>query len=327
LIFRINFYYSYINEKNLEKAYNISTKTIKFNTFKAWYEDIEYLKINSIAKIQWAKDWYKIDLNIKENWKITNFVVFKYLWKTQNQELKIIKSKTVKKIKLWNNILSKVTISNKNFSDIYNNFIKNNFNSSEIYILDAREDLEVEVGYMPWSKHIRFAELKNWWYYKLDKNKTIYVYCWSGIRWKEVALFLKSKWFDAISLEDGAKWWYNFWGNWKWEINFSSKFNKKNYKKLFMKDSLKNKIEEWTILVDVRDFVKYKNNHLKNSINIPLVNLPKKDWEKYIVKIEKKSKIITVCDNYVNCFYAKVVWIELEKRGFEFEGRYSLAYN
>ena len=43
--------------------------------------------------------------------------------------------------------------------------------------------------------------------------------------------------------------------------------------------------------------------------------------------ILKNSKIITVCDNYVNCFYAKVVWIELEKRGFEFEGRYSLSYN
>jgi hypothetical protein len=44
-------YYSYIDKKELEKAYQISAKVIKFETFNNWYKDIEYLKINNIKKI------------------------------------------------------------------------------------------------------------------------------------------------------------------------------------------------------------------------------------------------------------------------------------
>ena len=214
-----------------------------------------------------------------------------------------------------------LTITNKDFEQILNS------SNQKFIILDAREDLEVQIWKMPWSTHIRFADLKNEEYKKLNKYISTYVYCWSGIRWKKVALYLKSKWIKAISLKDWAKWWVEYGWRWKWEIKFSNIFNKKEYKKLFMKDTLQEAVEKGVVLIDVRKTIKYKVNALKGSISLPLVELPKNKWDSYIKKIPKNSHIITVCDDYVNCFYAKIVWIELAKRGHIFKGRYSLAYN
>jgi hypothetical protein len=35
------------------------------------------------------------------------------------------------------------------------------------------------------------------------------------------------------------------------------------------------------------------------------------------------SRVITVCDGYVNCFDAKITGVELEQRGHTFLGRYN----
>ena len=58
-----------------------------------------------------------------------------------------------KSLKIQNDFLS---ISNKDFSAIYNAM-----ESDKIIILDARENLEYDIGHIPGSTHIRFADLQN----------------------------------------------------------------------------------------------------------------------------------------------------------------------
>jgi rhodanese-related sulfurtransferase len=193
--------------------------------------------------------------------------------------------------------------------------------------LDAREDIEVEVGYMPWSIHIRFADLKAWDYKKLDKEKNIYVYCRSWIRWKQVTEYLKTKWFKSRYLLKWASSWYSYWGYWNWKIKVSNVYDAPQYKKIFMKKDLESMIKNWVVLIDSRWLDEYKKEHLSNVLNVPLVDLFKDSWNDYINKIPKKSEIINICDSYVNCFYAKVVWIELERRWYKFLWVYSLIYN
>jgi len=97
------------------------------------------------------------------------------------------------------NNYSATFISNKEFKKQYFD-IKN----KNIFILDAREDLEFEMWQIPWSVHIRIADLKNMKILKkLDKTKEFIVVCWWWMRWKLTAEFLLYNGFNAKYL----KWW------------------------------------------------------------------------------------------------------------------------
>ena len=50
---------------------------------------------------------------------------------------------------------------------------------------------------------------------------------------------------------------------------------------------------------------------------------PTNDLEKAFAQVPAGSTVITVCDNYVNCFDAKITAVELEERGNAFIGRYN----
>ncbi|HYV33540.1 MAG TPA: rhodanese-like domain-containing protein, partial [Candidatus Limnocylindria bacterium] len=75
------------------------------------------------------------------------------------------------------------SISNQDFANI----------PSNAYILDAREDEEYQNGRYPGSHHIRFADVVAREWVNLPTNQPVYVLCWSGIRGKEVADFLRTK--------------------------------------------------------------------------------------------------------------------------------------
>lgn len=77
-------------------------------------------------------------------------------------------------------------------------------------VLDARENLEYDLGHMSGSLHIRFADLQAGRWVELPKDRFIYVLCWSGIRGKEVTEFLDSKKIAAKYLESGANGWVEF---------------------------------------------------------------------------------------------------------------------
>lgn len=80
---------------------------------------------------------------------------------------------------------------------------------STAYLLDVRKPDEYSVG------HLMGAHLLNWLdtdsfkheAEKIDKNKTIYVYCRSGRRSNEAACYLAEKGFNVVDMEGGILSW------------------------------------------------------------------------------------------------------------------------
>ena len=68
-------------------------------------------------------------------------------------------------------------------------------------------------------------------------------------------------------------------------------------------------ISNGAIILDVRTKGEYQSGHLKNSINIPIDNLPQK-----IVKLNKNKPIITCCASGARSASARRI---LKSNGFE----------
>lgn len=214
-----------------------------------------------------------------------------------------------------------LVISNDNFTSVLNTEPKN------IFILDAREDIEFENGHFPNSNHIRFADIKADEWKTLPTDKFVYVFCWSGIRGKEVAEFLRTKGIIGIYLENGASGWYDFGGTWSGSIKFAEKYTDPKFQKVFTTEEVKKSVQAGVVLVDSREPTKFKRSHIKGAINIPMFFTPTKDLEKVFSQIPPDSKVITICDEFVNCFDAKVTGVELEKRQQQFLGRYNKPWD
>lgn len=73
---------------------------------------------------------------------------------------------------------------------------------AKAYILDVRDEIEFDLGNIPTSKNIPLTELRN----RLDelpKDKTIYIYCQTGIRAYNAFRILAQNNFDVLNI-DGA---------------------------------------------------------------------------------------------------------------------------
>ena len=190
-------------------------------------------------------------------------------------------------------------------------------------VLDAREDLEYNNGNYPGSLHIRYADLQAGRWIEIPSNKFIYVLCWSGIRGKEVAEFLRTKKIVASYLYSGAQGWYEYGGLWSGSIKFSEKYSEERFRLIFSTKDVKKKMDEGVYIVDCREPAKYQSGHIPGSASLPIMYTPTAELEGVFAKVPAGSRVITVCDNYVNCFDAKITGAELEARGHQFLGRYN----
>ncbi len=191
------------------------------------------------------------------------------------------------------------------------------------FVLDAREDEEYEVGYFAGSQHIRYADLKAGEWIKLPQTQVIYVLCWSGIRGKEVAEFLRSKQLVARYLENGADGWVDFGGQWQGGIKFISKYSAERYQIVFSTQDVKNFVGNGVILVDSRNPAKYKKSHIAGSISVSIIYTPTSKLPEVLAQVPTSSRVITICDDFVSCFDAKIAGVKLEKQGHTFLGRYN----
>jgi rhodanese-related sulfurtransferase len=220
-----------------------------------------------------------------------------------------------------NHHADQIVITNQKFKELIMS------STTDYLVVDAREDIEYENGYFPTSTHIRFADLKAGEWTKFSQDKLVIVICWSGIRGKETAEFLRSKGIVASYLENGASGWVEFGGIWVGNIKFAQKYSDRRFELVFSTDQVKQKIEEGIILVDSREPIKFAKKHIAGSVSISMFNTATRDLLKAFSQIPLGSKVITVCDEYVNCFDAKVTGVELEKRGFVFLGRYNKPWD
>lgn len=219
--------------------------------------------------------------------------------------------------------------TNKNIAlSVSNSELKNILatHPAEAVVLDAREDVEYDNGHLNGALHIRQADLKAGDWERLPKEKIVYVMCWSGIRGKEVAEFLRTKNIVARYLADGANGWVADKGSWEGNIKFTEKYTEAKYVKLFTTAQVKTQVKQGVWLVDSREPEKFKKSPIPGSVSITLLNIPTSKLSAAFAQIPAGSKVITICDAYVNCFDAKMTGVELEKRGYDFLGRYNTPW-
>jgi len=332
----ISKYYGNIANGNLEQAYEMSKKTVSLNTFKGWYLKTSKITLDKLVRIDEKKS--SIELTLYEDGIFTRYGVLMTLTlqdeipaRIEKSEVKILaqglidnqnvsvdENKTAQEYDFFGkNENTNILVTNQDFKNITDS------PQSDYLILDAREDIEYENGYFPGSLHIRFADLKAGRWIELPKDKYVYVICWSGIRGKEVAEFLRTKKIVSSYLENGANGWVEFGGKWIGEIKFGEKYTDPKYQIVFSTDDVKKKVTEGVILVDTKEPYKFNQSHIAGSVNIPIMYTPTINLEKTFSQVPANSKVITVCDGYVNCFDAKITGVELERRGHQFLGRYN----
>lgn len=197
--------------------------------------------------------------------------------------------------------------------------------TKEIFLLDARESLEREYGYIPNSTHYREADLMAWDWKKLPKNRLIIVFCWSGIRWKEVSDFLNKQWLTTKFVQ----WWANGrveskW-NWSGAIQFAKIYPADRYKIVYTKENVKKQVKKWTILIDVRTKKAYDKKHIQWAVNFPLKDMTTTQVKEQLASMWKWKTYISLCDDYVNCFYAKIIGVYIERTWNKFLWRYNRA--
>lgn len=330
-------YYKNIANGNYQEAYEMSTKTFGYETFRSWYINTTKITLDKLVRIDDKKS--SLELTLYEGKDFTRYGVLMTLYlensvplRAEKSEVKILsqgyisgneivdesKDKFSEEYKFFEaNKNTNIIITNEKFKSITES------GRSDYIVLDARENIEYENGYYPGSIHIRFADIKAGRWIELPRDKFIFVICWSGIRGKEVAELLRTKNLVASYLETGASGWVDFGGKWVGNIKFADKYSDERFQLVFTTVDVKQKVSEGIRLVDSREPFKFRSSHISGSVNIPIMYTPTIDMEKVFGQIPPGSKVITICDGYVNCFDAKITGAELEKRGSQFLGRYN----
>lgn len=339
-------YYSNLANGKIDDAYSVSKKSVSLETYRGWYVNVSSIIIDDIQEIEEKK--YSLSLTLTEGNVRTRYGVLMSLGENTSGILSVASSevRVLSKIAVNPANIKKVKASvpvakvespenasnNDSFFDANRNLLLeiDNPEFQEIlnkgqspYVLDAREDEEFEIGKFPGSEHIRFADLLAGEWISLPTNKIVYVFCWSGIRGKEVAEFLRSKKIVSRFIITGADGWVSFGGLWKGGINFTSAYTDSRYTRLFNLDELKQKISDGVIIIDSRMNSKYEYWHIPESVNIPIIYTPTSRMEETLSQVPDGKQVITVCDDFVSCFDAKITGLKLGRKGHEFLGRYN----
>jgi rhodanese-related sulfurtransferase len=340
----IKTYYQNIGTGNLEAAYSVSKKQVSLDTFKSWYKDTDSASVDDIQKID--DNNYSLRIGLTEKDIITTYAVLMTL-KIDSQELisiadsksRVLSSAPVVAVNTLPTKTPSTVVPSLENSQTNDKFFEDNkslplaitnvdfklvTNSGKnIFVLDAREDEEFGIGYFPGSTHIKFADLVAGEWIKLPTDQVIYVFCWSGIRGQEVATFLREKKIVSRYVKTGADGWVTFGGKWTGGIKFSSKYTADQYSKLFDLNTLKKQMAAGVAIVDSRIANKYDAWHIPGSINIPIIYTPTSQIDALMAQVPTGVPVITVCDDFVSCFDAKITGVKLEKRGHQFLGRYN----
>jgi len=330
-------YYEAIATQDFDTAYALSKQSTNFDTFKSWYINTTGITIDKLTRID--RESSSLELTLFEGEKYTRYGTSIKLRYEGDQPVQIASSnvrvlaegvlKLAEKgdeyIAEKGEVTNDYYTQNQNYPDSIDNsefsYLLNS-NQTDYIVLDAREDLEYENGYLPGSLHIRYADLQAGKWIDLPEDKRIIVICWSGIRGKEVSDFLRTKNLVAAYLLNGANGWVEWGGLWEGNIKFSQRYTEARYTKKYDTSQVKDLVEDGVFLVDSREPWLYDNWHISGSVNIPIMHTPTNDLEDAFNQVPPNSTFITICDGYVNCFDAKITAVELEERGHTFLGRY-----
>lgn len=318
-------YYADIGSGALSEAYAVSKQTVDFATFASWYQNTTGVDVYAIYPLM--KDKYSAHFALYENGKATHYAVVltldasKGYYRIIDSSVRVLSDAEVAsqmgEVVTQEQVFSNIVMTNSEFSNI---------DLDKVFLVDAREDEEYELGHYPGSTHIRFADLLAGAWIELPEDKEIIVICWSAIRGSEIAEYLREKNVNARYLEDGAMGWVDYGGLWEGEILFSSRYYEDRYVNTLSTDWVRNAVENGAILVDSRDENVYNQEHIEGAINISAFFTTTEVLEEKLNAVPANNGIITICDDYLSCFDAKIVGVKLEKKGHTFLGRYAAPY-
>lgn len=334
----IETYYRAIAEHRLDDAYALSKQSADSSTFRQWYEQTSKITLDHLVRIDAQTS--SVELTLYEGQTFTRYGVLLSLL-LKGDEPQRIESSSVKilsggRLTEKQNAVENASAAIEEAYDFFEqtsstplSITNTEFQkqldeySNDLWVLDAREDLEYENGSFPGSHHIRFADLKAGKWIEVPHDRVIIVLCWSGIRGKEVTEFLRAKRLVARFLEKGANGWVAEGGRWDGNTEFGKTYSADRFRKVFTTQDVRRAVSDGALLVDARQPEKYQYSHISGTANIAMMYTPTLLMDSAFAQLPPEQTVITVCDDYVNCFDAKIVGVELEKRGHQFLGRYN----
>lgn len=330
----IKTYYANLANGKIEDSYAVSKKSVSLETYLGWYQGLKSIAIDFIQLI--ADHKYSLQLSLDYGKEIERYAVLMTLQEDgsgaisiADSESRLLSTKSVAaetekvepplvggaKVVLPPSPDLALPISNADFAKA--------IKAGAVYVLDAREDEEYVIGNFPGSVHIRSADLVAGDWIQLPTDQVIFVFCWSGMRGKDVAEFLRTKNLAARYVENGASDWVAYGGKWAGDIKFTSKYGAAQYVKLFTLTEVQRFVSQGVVMVDSRPATKFARGHIPGSINIPMIYTPTSQIDLALAQVPSSASVITVCDDFISCFDAKVTGIKLEKAGHTFLGRYN----
>lgn len=274
------------------------------------YLSYEEKKANTIKNLELKNKninawlWYK-DIEIYNQYKDLSFNnKVEKLLRIESKELEKWLFDSKQKEKEWE------SITNQLFEQILISW------NQDYVLLDAREDIEFEIWNIPWSIHHRVADLKEWKVWQsLSMDKIYIVICWWWMRWKLVSEFLQSKWIQTKFLDWWVKNWIDYWWSFSWKTELKDVFKKSNFNRYVEDTEFMDNLFLWTKVIDAREISRLtSDDKLEYSNDISLMYNTSKYLENEFNKYNENDKVIVVCNDYINCFDAQLIWIELEKR-------------
>jgi rhodanese-related sulfurtransferase len=320
-------YYNNLGTGQVWAAYAVSKKNVPFETYSSWYSAVTKTEVERIEMI--SEGHYSIKVKLFEGEAETLYGVLMTLQGGRitestvriiaaDEESSFAEDAAAERSFFEANKGLPIAISNENFAAAAD--------QGSIFVLDAREDEEYELGHYTGSTHVRFADLIAGSWVGLPTDKVVHVFCWSGIRGKELTEFLRSKGVLARYVEDGANGWVKYGGAWEGEILFATKYSDKRYTGTLSTAEVHEQVIGGAILVDARQAEVFTKRALPGSKNISIFFTPSDELERLFATIPPHSEVITICDDYVSCFDAKIAGVKLEKLGHTFLGRYAAPW-
>jgi Rhodanese-like domain len=99
---------------------------------------------------------------------------------------------------------------------------------------------------------MRLADMKEGQWVHLPKDKTIIVLCWTGMRGKVTATYLKSLGFNALYLEGGIEKWTQSKKIFNGTTEFNDIYTDRRYHKFLTKEQYESIKENEGLVLDVR---------------------------------------------------------------------------
>jgi rhodanese-related sulfurtransferase len=156
----------------------------------------------------------------------------------------------------------------------------------------------------------------------LPHDKDILVICWTSLRGQEIATWLRAHGFPrAYAIQGGLQGdinmpsqpgWIDAGLPWRGHTRWSQVFAPSYSMSL---DEAKKKFDNKATIIDVTSPKDYADGHLLGALSLPLETTTTAEVNRIISLVPPTADLLIYCNSYVNCFYAKVLGIRLQRLG------------